>query len=84
MLADVVNDPRFAMVFSVILGFGIASLFRPLCSSQGGSKECRTYRAPDMKDISDHVYRIGNKCYQFRPNTIDCPSGFKVIEAFWD
>jgi hypothetical protein len=83
MLADILDDPRFSIVFSVILGFGIASLFRPLCSSQGGATECREYRAPDVKEMNDHVYRIGKKCYQFKSSTVDCPVGSKVIEAFW-
>ena len=79
MLADIVKDARFHLVFSFILGFGIASLFRPLCSGS----ECRTFKAPVVKDMTDHIYRIGTKCYEFSPNTVDCPEGKKIIEAFW-
>jgi hypothetical protein len=82
MIADIVNDPRFKVVFSFILGFGIASLFRPLCASDGGSVQCRNFRAPDVKEMKDHIYRIGKKCYRFSPNTIECPAGGSVIEAF--
>ena len=83
MLADIVNDPRFKAVFSFILGFAIATLFRPLCSSQGGTMTCREYKAPDVKDIREHVYRIGKKCYQFEPKTTDCPVTGQIIESFW-
>lgn len=83
MLADIVKDPRFHVVFSFILGFGIATLFRPLCGSDGNDSTCRTFKAPDVKDMTEHVYRLGSKCYQFTPNTVDCPAaGTKVIEAF--
>jgi len=86
MLADIVKDPRFRTVFSFILGFAIASLTRPLCASQGGSVQCKNYKAPDIKDMTDHVYRLGGKCYQFSHNTVDCPTDSKkqsIIEAFW-
>ena len=83
MLADIVKDPKFHILFSFIIGFGLASLFRPLCSSQGGSLQCRDYKAPDMKEMRDHIYKIGPKCYRFNPQTMECPAtGGKIIEPF--
>jgi hypothetical protein len=83
MLSDIVNDPRFKTVLSVMLGFAIATLFRPLCASQGGSAQCRDFKAPDVKEMTDHVYRIGAKCYAFKPNVVECGDKKNVIEAFW-
>jgi hypothetical protein len=83
MLSDIVNDPKFKTAFSVILGFAIATLFRPLCVSQGGTAQCRDYKAPDVKEMTDHVYRIGAKCYSFKSHVVDCGNKAQVIEAFW-
>jgi hypothetical protein len=38
-------------------------------------------KAPPLKDMKDVTFQVGNKCYQFSVENIDCPSK-GVIEAF--
>lgn len=79
MLADIIKDPKFATVFSLIVGFGIAALLMPLYSKSAG----RDFKAPDVKEVVEHVYRLSGKCYEFRAKTLECPgSGSNVIEPF--
>ena len=85
MLANIIKDPRFRIVFSFVLGFAIACLFRPLCdgTSKNGNNQCRKFKGPNVKEMEEHVYRLGEKCYKFTPNTMECPAGgVGVIESF--
>jgi hypothetical protein len=71
------NDERFNVFFSVLLGIGLVSIFRPICSGI----ECNISKPPTDSDFDKHVYRIGSKCYEFKSQIIDCPSS-GAIEAF--
>jgi hypothetical protein len=72
------NDERFNVFFSFVLGVGIICMFRPLCTGD----ECNVTKAPTDKDFDKHVYRMGqNKCYEFKSEIVDCPSS-GTIEAF--
>jgi len=76
-LLYVLNDERFSIFFSFILGLGIVSLIRPICSGS----ECNKDKAPNDKDFDNMVYRFGGKCYEFKHTIVSCPpSG--TVEAF--
>ena len=48
-------------LMSIILGFGLATLFRTVCQGQN----CILMKAPKMDDIKDKIYKHGNKCYKY-------------------
>jgi hypothetical protein len=76
-LLQLLNDKRFNMLFSFVVGVGVICLFRPACKG----KECELNKPPTEKDFDKHVYRIGEKCYEFKTDIVKCPpSG--AIEAF--
>lgn len=72
------NDERFNVFFSFVLGVGLVCMFRPLCSGD----DCNINKAPADKEFEKYVYRMGqNKCYEFKSEIVQCPpSG--TIEAF--
>jgi hypothetical protein len=77
MLADILKDPRFNKVFSVLMGIFVILLVKPICKGDS----CFTYKAPPMKDMREHAYKIGDTCYKFVPKEAKCPlTG--VIEPF--
>ena len=41
-------------IISIILGFGLACLFRRICKD----RECIIYTAPDFKKIKDQIFRF--------------------------
>ena len=72
------QDKRFDIFFSVILGIGIICMIRPVCEG----KECTIRKAPQEKDFDKFVYRMsGNKCYQFKTKIVSCPAS-GAVEAF--
>lgn len=76
-LLNFLNDKRFNIFFSFVVGIGIVCLFRPMCNGS----ECQVNKPPSEKDFDKYVYRMNDKCYEFKTNIVKCPpSG--AIEAF--
>lgn len=72
------NDERFNVFFSFVLGVGLVCMFRPLCSGD----DCNINKAPSDKEFEKYVYRMGqNKCYEFKSEIVQCPAS-GTIEAF--
>lgn len=62
-------DSDVGMKFiSVLLGFGLASLFRQVCKED----KCKIIKGPSVSDIQRHIYQIDNKCYQYKPIPTMC------------
>jgi hypothetical protein len=77
MLTDILKDPKFDMVFSFLMGVFLILLIRPVCKGDN----CFSYKAPPVKDIKEHVYKIGDTCYKFVPKESKCPMT-GVVEPF--
>uniref|UniRef100_A0A6C0KLG3 Uncharacterized protein n=1 Tax=viral metagenome TaxID=1070528 RepID=A0A6C0KLG3_9ZZZZ len=54
-------------LFSIMLGLGIAGLFKMSCDS----RSCLVYKGPEFKD-DKKVVKYNEKCYQVREKMIDC------------
>jgi hypothetical protein len=62
---------------SIILGFGLATLFRTVCKG----KNCVILQAPPMDEIKDKIFKHNNKCYKFIPVTTKCNANMKIVET---
>ena len=67
------TDNFGSIIISVILGLGLAAVFRRVCSGDG----CIVVKAPSAKELNDHVYRIDQSCYKYTPNVVPCKIGDK-------
>lgn len=56
------------IIISIILGFGLACLFRKVCKD----RECIIYSAPDFKKIKDKIFKFDDKCYKYTKETSTC------------
>lgn len=74
---DVLKTEKFAIIFSGLIGFALVSLAIPVCNGD----ECFLKKAPSVEEMKKSTYKIGSKCYQFKPTTVECPAK-GVIEAF--
>ena len=54
-------------LFSIMLGLGIAGLFKMSCDS----RSCLVYKGPEFKD-DKKVVKYNETCYQDREKMIDC------------
>lgn len=68
----IMSDPFGSILVSVILGIGLAAIFRRACTGDG----CIVIRAPSQEEVDEHVYRVGSgdeaACYRYTPNVVPC------------
>ena len=55
-------------VISIILGLGLASLFRKVCRG----KDCVIIKGPELSSIKDKIFRFDEKCYTYEPIATSC------------
>jgi hypothetical protein len=63
------------VIISIILGFGLSTLFRKNCSD----KKCLSFKGPSLKTINNNIYKFDDQCYKFKPNPIKCNSDKKIV-----
>ena len=78
---EFLKSERFNLFFSFLLGLALMSLLKPVCG-----EDCKQVRAAPLEEVKATTYQIGQKCYQFKTETVDCPKGAAagkgVIETF--
>jgi len=62
-------------IMSILLGFGLASLFRAVCKD----KDCLIFNAPPLEEIKDKIYKYDNKCYKYTTKSATCDKSKKII-----
>ena len=77
MIWDFMKSKQFNLIFSFLLGLGLAAILRPACKGD----QCVRSKAPPLTDTKDVTFQLGNKCYQFSVENTECPTQ-GVIEAF--
>ena len=53
---------------SIILGFGLASLFRKVCKGTN----CYVIRGPKISEVAGKLYRLDDRCYTYKPLSSLC------------
>jgi hypothetical protein len=67
-ISKIINDPNNAILFSILLGIGLASMFKKVCKNGN----CVIIKGPKMDDINHNHYRIDNDCFKYTPYVVDC------------
>lgn len=63
------------IIFSIILGFGLATFFRKACNR----KNCYNFVAPNMKKVENNIYKYDNKYFKFKAHAKKCDNSKKII-----
>ena len=74
---EILKTEKFAILFSFIIGFGLVAILIPVCKGD----ECFVQKAPSVDEMKNSTFKLGSKCYQFKPEASECPVN-GVIEAF--
>ena len=61
---------------SIILGLGLATLFRKVCND----RDCIVFKAPNIQKIQNQIFKFDNKCYTFNENIEKCDNTKKIID----
>ena len=63
-------------IMSILLGFGLASLFRTVCKNNN----CLIFHAPPLEEIKDKIYKNKDKCVKYNPVSSKCSNGNKIVD----
>ena len=75
-LGKFVHTETGKYIMSILLGFGLASLFRTVCKG----KDCIIFHAPPLDQFENKIYKNGDKCYKFNPVATKCRVNAKTID----
>jgi hypothetical protein len=67
-IKEAINSENGGIIVSIILGLGLATLFRKVCE---GNK-CILIKGPEQHEVDDHVYKINNDCFKYEPVSAEC------------
>ncbi len=70
MITEVMNNPTGRILVSLILGFGLAAIFRQVCKGDN----CVIVKAPDTNDLKKYYYKIDDDCFKYTPVATKCAS----------
>jgi len=63
------------IVMSILLGFGLASLFRSVCKE----KNCLIFHAPPLDQFKDKIYKSNGHCVKYNSFAAKCNTNSKII-----
>jgi hypothetical protein len=75
-LSKFVHSETGKYIMSIILGIGLATLFRTACKGNN----CTIKQAPPLEEIQDKTYRIDGKCYKIETNAVSCNSKKQIFD----
>ena len=75
-LEKFVHSDRGKIIMSILLGFGLASLFRKVCNNNN----CLAFYAPPLDEFKDKIYKSKGKCVKYVPVPSKCSLNAKTIE----
>ena len=67
-LKQIINSQRGKYLISILVGLGLATLFRRACKS----RNCLVFKAPTLDKIKDKVFGHNKKCYKFIERSTSC------------
>jgi hypothetical protein len=65
------------VMFSIILGFGLSTLFRAACKG----KNCVIHKAPPLEEVDGKIFKHGDKCYQYTSTATKCDASKQIIDT---
>lgn len=74
-LGRFVHTESGKLIMSILLGFGLASLFRTVCKN----RDCRIFHAPPIEELKDKIYKNNGKCVKYSQVATKCVSGAKTV-----
>jgi hypothetical protein len=63
------------IIMSILLGFGLASLFRTVCKDNN----CLIFHAAPLDDFKDKIYKNNGKCVKYNSVATKCTLNAKTV-----
>ena len=70
------NTPTGQIMISILLGLGLATLFRNTCADD----KCIVFNGPVIEDIEDKTFKHNDKCYKYTSQAGRCDTTKRIID----
>ena len=70
------NTELGRIFISILLGIGLASLFRKACND----KNCIVFNGPIISEFDEKIYKYGEKCYKYSVSPSECDETKKIVD----
>ncbi len=70
------NTETGRIFISILLGIGLASLFRKACND----KNCIVFNGPIISDFDGKIYKYGEKCFKYSVSPSKCDDSKKIMD----
>lgn len=68
MITKFLETKEGAIIISIILGLGFASMFRKVCENG----KCIIYKGPSVEETNKYYYKMDDLCYRYTPYMVPC------------
>lgn len=68
MLLDILQTESGQILISILLGVGLATIFRKVCKDNS----CMIIKGPPVKETNKYYYKIDNDCFKYTPQATEC------------
>jgi hypothetical protein len=67
-LGNFVHTENGRAIMSILLGFGLATLFREVCKG----RNCITFHSAPIEETKDKIFKFEDKCYAYQLQSTSC------------
>ena len=67
-LHDFIHSSTSRVIFGIIMGLGLSSLFRKTCHG----RDCMVFKAPDMAETKKFTFKYDGKCFDYKIGSTKC------------
>lgn len=75
-IGQALRSPAGKAFISVILGIGLASMFRKVCND----KNCITFKGAVIQTVDEKIYQYGDHCYKYTSQPVKCDPTKKIVD----
>ena len=68
MLNKLLNSKEGSIIISVLLGLGLASVFRNVCKNG----KCIIYNSVPIEETNKFFYKMEDSCFKYKPVLVPC------------
>jgi len=76
-LAKFVHTENGKTLMSILLGFGLATLFREVCKK----RNCIEFHSIPLEQTKDKIYKYDSKCYKYDMGNATCDAKKKIVSV---
>jgi hypothetical protein len=74
-LGKFIHSAQGRVLMSIVLGFGLATLFRAACHGP----HCTVFRAPPLSEWKDQLFAFGDSCIRMETRAVPCDPSKRTV-----